>query len=126
MVEEEDSEVAVEAQDFMADEAGLSHGVATVVATVEGSGVHPVALHPTKVVGCGGSFIISNEDAMTAAYFKVARGTAGVMIEAPACTRLGLPRSDRCSCFCLWRIGLQGGEKGQALHHIILVSKWNP
>lgn len=124
-MEEEDSGVAVEAQGFMADEAGLFHGVATVVATVEGSGVHPVALHPTKVVGCGGSFTISNEDAMTAAYFKLARGTAGVMIEAPVCTRLGLPRSDRCSCFCLWRIGLKG-EKGQALHHIILLSKWNP
>ena len=58
MAEEGDSGVAVEAQGSMADEAGLSHEVATAAAIVEASGVHPVALHPTKVVGCGGSPII--------------------------------------------------------------------
>jgi hypothetical protein len=42
------SEVAVEAQGSMADEAGSSHEVATAVAIVEASVVHPEALRPTK------------------------------------------------------------------------------
>lgn len=46
--------MVVEAQGSMVDEAGSSHEVATAVAIVEASGVRPVALHPTKVVGCGG------------------------------------------------------------------------
>lgn len=62
--------MVVEAQDSMADEAGSSHEVATAVAIAEVSGVHPVALHPTKVVGCGGLSTISNEDSMTTAYSR--------------------------------------------------------
>lgn len=42
------SGVAVEAQGSMADEAGSSHEVATAVAIVEVSVVHPVALRPTE------------------------------------------------------------------------------
>lgn len=52
--------MAAEAQGSTADEAGSSHEAATAVAIVEASGVHLVALHPTKVVGCSGSPTISD------------------------------------------------------------------
>lgn len=65
MAEEGDSGVAVEAQGSMAGEAVSSHGA--VVAIVEAFEVHPVALHPTKVVVCGGPPTISKEDSMTTA-----------------------------------------------------------
>lgn len=46
------------------------------------------------------------------------------MIESPACTAWPA-RSDRCSCFCLRRIGLKG-KRDRLLHEIILLSNWNP
>lgn len=70
--------MVVEARGFMVGEAGSSHGVATAVAIVEASGVHPVALHPTKVVGCGGSSTISNENSKTTAYSRWHEESLGV------------------------------------------------
>lgn len=102
------SEVAVEAQGSMADEGGLSHEVATAVAIVEVSVVHPEALRPTKR-WLSKPF---QREFQPHGIFKVARGFAGYVMESPARTALPV-RRDRDNCFCLWRIGLKGG-KGQA------------
>lgn len=109
--------MAVEAQGSMADGAASSHEVATAVAIVEGSGVHPVALHPTKVVGCGGSFTISNEDSMRTAYSNWHEEPLGVFIEAPACTRLDLQkRSLQLQLLLPMAYRVKGGKRDRLLH----------
>lgn len=104
--------MAVEARGSMVDEAGSSHEVATAVAIVEASGVHPVALHPTKVVGCGGSSSPFPMKTPRRRHIQGGTRNGWVHDRIPSLHTAWPARSDRCSCFCLRRIGLKEG-KGQ-------------
>lgn len=71
--------MAAEHQGFMVDGVGSSHEAATVVATVEASGAHPVALHPTEVVGCGAPPPLDSiQDSKAMAYLRWHEESLGV------------------------------------------------